>query len=193
MRPAYIRVELGDLEDSEGPKFLVSPDPFLYREGELLLTVNTRRYDARSHSELCEVLAKEFHIPRPMLPAARYFKPTKAEVASGERYVYRTAPEGAGEPGWRIRARQALLDAVDRASWSMLTDGRPMVNGNYCNSIEELEHGLAGVAQSAGGREKQGEDLFQPDYDVLVKEALTRDDYLLRHSGLPRKAKKKGV
>lgn len=188
MRTAYVSVYLGDPEDRESPSFAISSVPFLYREGELLMPAEAKMYGAESYSysALCAVLKGEFQIPDAMLPPARYFKPTKAEREDEERHIYRTVPEGAGEPEWRTKARQALLDAVDEASWPLLENGKVTVNGKDCFSIEELRHELETIAEQAGGKKRRKGEAYQPDYDVLVKEALARDPYLLHYSDLPK-------
>jgi hypothetical protein len=78
MRPAYVRVDLGDTSDKGPPRFDISPVPFLYHEGELQMPAEAKIYGSESYSALCAVLKDEFQIPDAMLPPARYFKPKKA-------------------------------------------------------------------------------------------------------------------
>lgn len=187
MRIAYVRVDLRDSEDREPPSFAISLVPFLYHEGDLLMPADAKMFGAESYAALCAVLKGEFQISDAMLPPTRYFKPTKAEREDEKRHIYRTVPEGAGEPEWRTKARQALLEAVDEASWSLLLgNGKVTVNGKDCFSIEELRHELEIIAEEAGGKKKRKGESYQPDYDVLVKEALARDSDLLHYSGLPK-------
>ena len=191
VRTAYVRIDLGDPDETtDGMNFLISQTPFLYREGELVVPSNTQIYKANSYSELWAILKSEFQIPRSMLPNKMYFKPSEIEDENQESHIYRTVPEGTGEPEWRTRARQALLDAVDQVSWAFRPgDGKVEINGTCCHSIEELRHELELLAQEAAGKEFIDGKPYQPDYEVMVTEALTRDDYLLRYSGLPKSNK----
>lgn len=193
MRPAYIHVVLDDSEENNEPFFFVSPCPFLYRQGELLLPANLRCFKAETYSALCVVLTDEFHIPPTMLPSPEYFKPSQAEQSDEEdeeQGIYRIVPEGAGEPVWRTKARQALLDALDELDESFIFgEGKVRLNGKDYFSIEEIADALLAIAQAAGGRARTEEEPYQPDYDVLVKEALGRDEYLIKYSGLRKKRK----
>ena len=76
MRPAYIRVDQGDTQDKRHLSFVVSPVPFLYREGEILIPPKERTYTAQSYSELCALIEVGFEISEDMIPQARYFKPS---------------------------------------------------------------------------------------------------------------------
>ena len=82
-----------------------------------------------------------------------------------------------------------MLDAVDEASWSLLDNGKVTVNGKDCFSIEELQHELEDIAEHAGGKKRIRGEAYQPDYDVLVREALARDPFLVQYSGLPKRRK----
>lgn len=191
MRVAYVRVDLGDPGDNEPPGFTISTVSFLYREGELI-PAKEKTYSASSYSALCALLKNDIHIPETMIPQARYFKPSKSEREDEEWHIYRTVPKMAGEPEWRTKARQALLDAVDEASESLLFgNGKVTVNGRDCFSIEELQHELEAIGEEAGGKKRIKGEAYQPDYDVLVKEALARDPYLLHYSGLPKTRKQR--
>lgn len=184
LRPAYVRVNLEDGQTT----YVLSPAPFLYRDGEMILPANIKTHEVQSYSALRTVLQNDFNIPASMVPATRYFRPNKSEITEGVLILYRTAPKGAGEPEWRTRARQALHDAVADASISMkIGDGRVDVNGIYCSSIESLRDELLTLAKEAGGGTGVSAESYQPDYDVLVEEALQRDSFLLHHSGLPKK------
>lgn len=188
LRPAYVRVDLDDKQAT----YLISPVPFLYREGELFFPAHMKMHEARTYSALRTVLQTDFHIPASMVPPARYFRPNKSEIAGGVLSLYRVAQNGAGEPEWRTRARQALLDAVTDASISMkIGDGRVEVNGIYCSSIEAIRNELLSLAKKAGGQRDASGGGYQPDYDVLVEEALQRDDFLLHHSGLPKQQRRR--
>src|SRR5437899_3356759 len=98
MHPAYVRVDLGDPEDKEPPCFAISSVPFIYRHGDLVMPAGAKMYEADSYTALCGVLNGKFQIPEAMLPPARYFKPTTADREDEEWHIYRTVPEGAGEP-----------------------------------------------------------------------------------------------
>ena len=189
MRVAYVRVDLGDADDNEPPSFTITPTPLLCRNGEPIVPSLAELNRTSSYSELCTVLKRDFQIPVEMVPPAKYFKPTKVEKEKKERHLYRTVPEGAGEPEWRTKARQALLDAVDEASWSLLDNGKVTVNGRDCLSIEELQDELEKIAEHAGGKRKIRSEAYQPDYDVLVKEALAREPFLFHYSRLPKRRK----
>ncbi len=189
MRVAYVSVDLGDPDAHLPLTFTVSPVPLLYHEGELLTSFKTVLKSTDSYSALCSILKQDFQIPESMLPTEKYFKPNKAEKEKEERNIVRTVPEGAGEPEWRLKARQALLDAVDEASSSLLVDGKATVNGNDCFSLEELRKELEAVAEKAGGKKKIKDKPYQPDYEALVQEALTRVPDLLHYSGLPKTRK----
>lgn len=190
MRPAYVRGDLIDSEANSEPLFVISPLPFLYRQGELLIPVDIKTYEAKTYSALCAVLVNEFHIPEAMLPPAKYFKPTKDERANRECYIYRVVPDGAGEPVWRTRAHQAVIHALDEAhDSSSFGNGKITITGKDCFSIEEIEEELIVIAEVAGGRARIEGEPYQPDYHTLVKEALGRDAYLIEHSGLRKKRK----
>ncbi len=189
MRPAYVSVDLGDPDDNEPPRFTITASPLLYREGEPVVSSPTELERANSYRELCAVLKKDFQIPDEMLPSPKYFKPTKIEKEKEERHLYRTVPEGAGEPEWRTKARQALLDAIDEASWSLLDNGKVTVNGKDCCSVEELQQELEDIAEQASGKKRIKGEPYQPDYGVLVKEALARDPFVLQCSGIPKRRK----
>ena len=152
MRPAYVRVDLGPV-DNRAPRYLVSPVPFLYHEGELQMSGEAKLYGARSYSVLRLVLRDKFQIPDSMLPLARYFKPKKSEIVDEECYIYRTVPEGAGEPEWRMQARQAVMWAIDepRGVWP---GDSISVNGKSCYSIEDLQHELEELLKRPAARGK---------------------------------------
>lgn len=186
MRTAYVEVGL----EGEQPSFVVSSVPFLYRNGFLLMPAGRKTYEAQSYSELCAILRAEFLIPQAMLPPAKCFRPTKAERDNEEWKIYRTVPEGAGEPEWRTKARQAVIDALDAASESMSPgEGKAVVGDKVCHSIEEINAELISIAEKAGGRKRIAGEAYPPNYDVLVRETLDRDTFLLQHSGLPQKSR----
>ena len=189
MRPAYVRVDLGDPADNQAPRFVVSPVPFLYHEGELQMAGEAKLYGARSFSVLCVVLKDKFQIPDSMLPLARYFKPRKSEIVDEECYVYRTVPEGAGEPEWRLKARQAVMWAIDEPHGGWPGDSIS-VNGKPCYSMEELQNELEAIAEEASGKRKTKDEAYQPDYDVLVKEVLALHPYALCYENLPKNRKR---
>lgn len=109
-------------------------------------------YGADSYTALCRALNGKFQIPEAMLPPARYFQPTTAERKDEGWHIYRTVPEGAGEPEWRTKARQALLHAVAEASSSIHSKGKVILNDKDCFSIEELRQELETIAANAGGK-----------------------------------------
>jgi hypothetical protein len=190
MRPAYVRVDISDSETNSESLFAISPLPFLYCQGELLIPVDIKTYEAKSYSAVCAVLANEFHIPEAMLPSAKYFEPTKDERANRECYIYRVVPDGEGVPVWRTRAHQAVIHALDEAhESSIFGNGKITINGKDCFSIEEIEDELTVIAEVAGGRARIEGEPYQPDYHTLVKEALSRDAYLIEHSRLRKKRK----
>jgi len=106
---------------------------------------------AGSYAELCKILMEDFGIPKEMLPPAKYFKPTQEEQANEESHIYRTAPDGAGEPEWGTRARQALIWAMEEAGWS-IGEGGVSVNGKHFYALDELERELEAIAEKAGVR-----------------------------------------
>ena len=190
MRVAYVRVDFGDPADKEPPVFIVSPVPFLSNlYGDDVRPTKEELKGADSYSVLCAVLLQDFHIPKAMLPPAKYFKPTRSEKEREESRIYRTIPQGAGEPDWRIRARQALVWAVEEARWS-LGNGAVSVQGKHCYSLDELRHELEAVAEKAGDKKRIKGEVYQPDYDVLVQEVLANDAYLVQYSGLPKTRKR---
>jgi len=184
-------VDLADLDGGRLPAFFVSPVPFLYCEGEYAMSPGTPVLEADSYPALRVLLTREFHIPAAALPPSTYFRPTKEEKENGEEGIYRTVPKGAGEPEWRTKARQALLDAVDEAGWSVVDKAKVTVDGKDCFSVEELRQALACLAEAAGGKKRVIGEAYQPDYDVLVEEALARDGFLLQ-IGLPKLGKRQG-
>ena len=188
MRPAFVRVDLGPV-DNRAPRFLVSPVPFLYHEGELQMAGEAKLYRASSYSVLRLVLKDKFQIPDSMLPLAKYFKPKKSEIVYEECYIYRTVPEGAGEPEWRMKARQAIMWAIDepRGDWP---EDSISVNGKSCYSMEELQHELEAIAEAASGKMKAKDEAYQPDYDVLVKEVLAIHPYVFCYENLPKSRKR---
>lgn len=149
-------------------------------------------YGADSYAELRGLLTREYCIPATALPSPRHFKPTKDETKNGKESIYRTVPKSAGEPEWRTKARQALLDAVDEAGWSVVDRGKVTVNGKDCFSIEELRQELERLAEHASGKKRIRGEAYQPDYDVLVDEALARDPFLLQYTGLPKRRRQVG-
>lgn len=189
MRPAYVRVDLGDPVGNQGPRFVVSPVPFLYHEGELQMARKAELYRATSYSGLRLVLKDKFQIPDSMLPLVTYFKPKKSEIAYEDCYIYRTVPEGAGEPEWRMKARQAIMWAIDepRVVWP---GDSISVNGKSCYSMEELQHELEAIAEQASGKRKTKDQAYQPDYDVLVKEVLSLHPYAVCYENLPKNRKR---
>lgn len=189
MHPAYVRVDLGNPAENEPPSFDISPVPFLYHEGELQMPTEAKIHGAKSYSALCAVLKDEFQIPDAMLPPARYFKPKKVEKADRDGHIYRTVPEGAGEPEWRTKARQAVLWALDEPNWSSPEDNIS-VHGKHCCSMEELQHELEIIAEKAGGKKRIKGEAYQPDYDVLVKEVLAHHPYVLFYGDLPKTRKR---
>ena len=189
MRPAYVRVHLGDPAGNQAPRFVVSPVPFLYHEGELQVAGEAKLYRATSYSGLRLVLKDKFQIPDSMLPLARYFKPKKSEIVDEECYIYRTVPEGAGEPEWRMKARQAVMWAIDEPYGGWPGDSIS-VNGKSCYSMEELQHELEAIAEAASGKRKAKDEAYQPDYDVLVKEVLALHPYVVCYGNLPKNRKR---
>ncbi|MBK7417574.1 MAG: hypothetical protein IPJ44_00025 [Nitrospira sp.] len=189
MRPAYVRVDLGDPADNQAPRFVVSPVPFLYHEGELQMSGGAKLYGATSYSVLRLVLKDKFQIPNSMLPLATYFKPKKSEIVYEDCYIYRTVPEGAGEPEWRMKARQAIMWAIDepRGVWP---GDSISVNGKSCYSMEELQHELEAIAEAASGKMKAKDEAYQPDYDVLVKEVLAIHPYVFCYENLSKNRKR---
>lgn len=185
MRVAYVRVDLGDPEDKE-PIFRVSPVPFLSGlYGDDVRPTKAELKGADSYSLLCAVLQHDFHIPKAMLPPAKYFRPSRSEKEGEASQIFRTVPQGAGEPDWRISARQALVWAVEEAMWS-IGNGAVSVKGKHCYSLEELRHELEIVAEKAGGKKRIKGEPYPPDYDVLVQEVLANDASLIEYSGLPK-------
>lgn len=151
-------------------------------------------YGADSYAELRGLLTREYCIPATAVPPPRYFRPTKGEAENGEGSICRTVPKGAGEPEWRTKARQALLvDAVDEAGCSVVDRGKVTVNGKDCFSIEELRQELERLAEHASGKKRIKGEASQPDYDVLVDEALVRDPFLLQYTGLPKRRRQGGL
>lgn len=177
MRTAYVSIDSGDARGTKSPLFTISPMPFLFHEGEIQLPVGEKIYGAESYSALCAVLKGEFQIPDAMLPPARYFKPKKTEKLDEEGHTYRTVPEGAGEPAWRTKARQAVMWAIDEPDRASSGD-YISVNGRPCYSMEELQSELEAVAEGVGGKKKIKGTAYEPDYDVLVKEVLSHHPYV---------------
>jgi hypothetical protein len=70
MRPAYVRIDLGDPAHKEPPSFGISPVPFLYHEGELPIPTETKMAGAESYSALYAVLKNEFRILDAMLASS---------------------------------------------------------------------------------------------------------------------------
>lgn len=189
MRPAYVRVELGDPEDRKAYSFVISPVPFVWLYGDTLIPTKSEQRKATSYAELCTILANDVHIPKTLLPPEKYFKPTRAEKQEECWDVHRTVPEGTGEPAWRRDARHALIVLLEEAQFSS-EKGVVSINDRHCYSLEELQQELEAVAEQAGGRKKIKGRAYQFDYDVLVKEILKGYADLLAHVELPRKRRK---
>src|SRR5262245_12808429 len=161
MRPAYVQISL----ESEGLSYVVSPAPWLYRQGELVVPPGTKICEANSYAELRAVLKAEFHISDAMLPSAKYFEPTESETENEELEIYRTVPNGAGEPEWRTNARQALIYALDEVNESLISgDERVILNDKVCGSLEEVKAELLIIAEKAGGRKRNVSEAYPPDY-----------------------------
>jgi hypothetical protein len=185
MRPAYVRVELGDPDDVQAPSFVVSPVPFVWHYGDILIPNKAEQIKARSYAELCSILAKYFSVHDTLLPPEKYFKPTCAEKLQESRNVYRTVPEGIGEPEWRMEARQGIIALLEDDD-TLFEKSQVSINDHICYSLEELQEELEAVAEQAGGRKKIKGEAYQPDYDVLVKEILEGYSTLLSYVDLPK-------
>lgn len=189
MRPAYIRVELDDPGDAKAPGFIVSPVPFVWHYGDILIPTKSVQRKATSYSELCTILTKDFHIPTTLLPPEKYLKPTRAERDEDCRNIYRIVPEGTGEPEWRTKARRAIIGLLEEDE-TRFEKGQVSINNRICYSLEELRKELEAVAEHASGRNKIRSEAYQPDYDVLVKEILRGYTPLLECVELPKSRKK---
>lgn len=190
MRPAYIRVELGDPDNEAVSTFVVSPVPFVWHSGEILIPPKSQQRNATSYPELCEILTKVFYIPKALLPPEKYFRPTNSEKQEACWDVYRTVPEGTGEPEWRMKAWQAVISLLEDDD-TLFEKGQVAINDRFCYSLEELQEELERVAEQVGERRKMKGEAYQPDYDVLVKYTLKGYTTLLSHAGLPKSRKKK--
>jgi hypothetical protein len=183
MRPAYVRVELGDPDEAQAPSFTISPVPFLTLYGEDLRPTKAERKTAESYQELRRILMNDFQIALSLLPSAKYFEPNPAERAEDARDIYRTVPEDFGEPQWRTEARNAVVYALEEADYA---NGQVQVNDRHSYSLQELQQELEAIAEAAGGKTQIKGEPYQPDYDVLVKEVLSSYSGLLAYVGLPR-------
>lgn len=149
MRPAYVRVELGDPEDAKAPSFVVSPVPFVWHYGNILIPTKADQRKAPSYAELCTILTKDFHVPKTLLPPERYFNPTRDEKQEECWDVYRTVPEGTGEPEWRSDTRQALILLLEETQfssekgWCQLTTATAIPWRNYIKNWRQLRSKLA--------------------------------------------------
>ena len=119
-----------------------------------------------------------------MLPLATYFKPKKSEIAYEDCYIYRTVPEGTGEPEWRMKARQAIMWTIDEPRGVSPGDSIS-VNGKSCYSMEELQHELEAIAEAASGKMKTKNEAYQPDYEVLAIHP-----YVFFYGNLPKNRKR---
>ena len=187
LKPVYVEVELSDSEDNPGPTFVISPAPFVMLHGEYLSPTTT----AESYSQLCLILRQDFQIPEDLIPPENYFGPTSDESEAEAYAIYRTVPEGMGEPEWRTDVRNAVIQALEEADF-FSDRAKISMDGNHYYSLEELQLELEDIAEAAGGKTRISGEPYQPDYDVLVKEIIANYSAFIRHNGLPRRTKKKG-
>lgn len=189
MRTAYIKVDLEDSQDSEIACYIVSPVPFVCHYGDILIPPKSQQRTAWSYTELCRIFKTEFQIPESLLPPAKYFRPTRAEELAECSHIYRAVPEGTGEPDWRVKARQAIISALEDDD-TIFEKGRIVLNDRVCYSMEELRLELTKVAEQAGGRQRVESDAYQPDYNALVTEILEGYSALVAHSELRQRLRK---
>lgn len=184
MRTAYVKVDLDNSGDPEYADYVVSPVPFVWHYGDILIPAKSAQRTAGSYTELCSILKKEFQIPESLLPPAKYFRPTRTEKLAECLDVYRAVPEGTGEPEWQMIARQAIIAAVEHDD-TIFEKGRIVLNDRVCYSMQEFRLELEKVAEQAGGRQPINRDAYQPDYNGLVTEILKGYSALLAHTELP--------
>ena len=186
MRPVYVEVDIDDAEGETEWHYTVSLVPFRYSYGELVSSKKNETKSANSYDELRKILVNEYRVPQDLVPSASYFDPTTEELEEQAFAIYRTVPEGMGEPDWRINARAAVLEELDQADFAM-NAGVISINGRHCYSFEELKQELEKVAEEAGGKQRIPGEPYQPDYDVVVNEAIGANLEWLSTINLPKK------
>jgi hypothetical protein len=186
MRTAYVRVELGDAGEADGARFIVSPVPFVWHCGNILIPSKSEQRYAASHAELCSILTEEFQIPESLLPPNKYFRRSRAEKEAERSDVYRTVPEGTGEPAWRMDARQAMIEILE-SDETIFEEGRVVINDLVCYSIEDLRQQLKQIVEQSGRKPWPGDGAYQPDYDPLLTEILQGYSAILSHTGLSKR------
>ena len=180
MQPAY------DEDGKSKPSFTVSPVPFRVWYGDDIRPTRDESVVVRTYFELRKVLSSQFRIPTQLIPPRRFFKPSRDEKAEEVELIYRTVPEGLGEPEWRSEARHAVMAALDEAEFQGAS-GVISVEGVHFHSVEELQQGLEKIAERAGGRKLIKGEAYQPDYEEIVKKVLSGNSNLLDFIRLPRK------
>ncbi len=171
MRPVYVRVEFADEEKRSKRTYTLSPVPFWMREGEDVRPTNKEKTIVTTYADLKKTLLTKFGIPRDLIPPRKYFDPTPEEIKDEETSLYRTLPEGLGEPEWRVQAEQAVRDALEDATIAM-ERGRIEIEGTICSSMDDLRRELEKIAESADGKRKKPGELYGPKYEDLVDSVL---------------------
>lgn len=190
MRPVYVKVDLDDPDGEHKRTYTVSHIPFREVHGEEVRPTKAERKIVTSYKELHAILVKDFYVPKDLIPPEEYFKPTPAEKDEEAFSIYRTVPDGMGEPDWRRKALFAVVDALEDADF-FADKGRISVNGRHCYSLEELQEELETIAEEAAGSRKTPGEAYQPGYDIVVKEVLTGYSVLLDYIGLPKKRRRR--
>lgn len=183
--PVYVRVELNGEDNTSERTYTLSPVPFWEGpDGDIRPTKEEKTIVA-TYADLRKTLLTKFNIPRDLIPFREFFDPTPEEIERDETRLYRTLPEGLGEPEWRIQAEQAIRDALDEALFSG-EYGAIELNRRRCFSMDQVRHELEQIAESAGGKETPGEP-YSAKYGELIDNIL-RDYPWLGVQGKRRRA-----
>jgi hypothetical protein len=186
MDPAYIKVEVRDSYGSRSTAFLISPIPFVWTYGEIIIPSKAILKTADCYDRLAEILRNDFKIPQSFIPPEECFRPTQDEEQEECSGVYRIVPEGYGESECRMEVRQAIIELLEGDETQFLK-GEVLINDRRCQSLEELREELEAVAEEAGGRKRMEGEPYQPDYDVLVQQILRGYSDRLNYHDLPKK------
>ncbi len=172
MRPVYVRVELYDEENPSERTYTLSPVPFRQRFGEDIRPTKKEKTIVTTYADLRKTLLKKFGIPRNLIPFRKYFDPTPEEIEEEASTLYRTLPEGLGEPECMVRAKQAIRDILDDATLTSEERGGIEIEGTMCSSMDDLRRELETIAENAGGKRKTPAEPYGPQYDDLVDSVL---------------------
>jgi CheY-like chemotaxis protein len=176
VRPVYVRVELYDEEDPPERIFTLSPVPFWEGLNGDIRPTKEESTIVTTYADLRQTLLKKFGIPRDLIPFREFFDPTPEEMRNEETVLYRTLPEGLGEPEWRTRADQAVRETLEEAiTNAFFATGRVgiEIDQTFCTAMDALRCELEKIAEDAGGKPNTPDEPYGPNYQDLVDGILS--------------------